>query len=296
MQYIIYIHIIHILLRYFIDYDKIDFINTPIHINKAVMPEREELVKFINKLNDNELLDFLVQLNNISWLYSEIEEINPEWKAIIDYNSCEYILYALSLMSNEKILSLKINRIVDKLPISNFTVNDLEKDGITFNRDSVLMINFPVDNDYLTYKYLNENELDMDSREINMFMVKYGIPEEFDSDTNRVLALLKYELEHVREFIFQEEGELDRYEMKHFKIKIFFQVWNMYKKIKPIDKERFLENVIKKHFVNINWMTVSRLYNVNDMEFCDIFGDYIDEDFASKYNKSYQEKYTTPAH
>ena len=36
--------------------------------------------------------------------------------------------------------------------------------------------------------------------------------------------------------------------------------------------------------MNINWKTISRLYNPNDKDFTTLFKDKLDNDFAIKYN------------
>ena len=245
----------------------------------------DKLKNFINNLDDAYLIDFLIILGELKYMDDEkYETIESEWKEIIEEYSPEHILSILTSFTNDKIIDLNIDKYIRHADLSNFTIMELEKEGLQFNRSSILMSMFPYEEDYITYLDLSNNDIFMSNKHIN-FIEKYGVDEKIDIEgLNIKLALLRYELENVREFVIKIFGELDYYEIKHYKINIFFQVWNIYKELDHADKERFLLNVIKPYFMNINWRTVSRLYNPDDKEFVKIFVDYIDVEFALIYN------------
>ena len=95
--------------------------------------------------------------------------------------------------------------------------------------------------------------------------------------------------EFMDDFLMMENHEIDNYGRKHHMINIFFSSWTIYKhKIEIDSKERFL-NVIKNEFSHVNWRTVSRLFDVEDAEFIQIFLEKIDWEFAKEYHPKLKE-------
>ncbi len=85
------------------------------------------------------------------------------------------------------------------------------------------------------------------------------------------------------------DDECAVYNMKHFRIKLFQEVWNIYKKLSHENKVRMRETILPD-FTVINWITMSRLYDPTDIEFVDMFGDRINLEFAQQYNPYFQKK------
>ena len=85
------------------------------------------------------------------------------------------------------------------------------------------------------------------------------------------------------------DDECVAYNMKHFRIKLFQEVWNIYKKLSHEDKVRMRETILPD-FTVINWITMSRLYDPIDTEFVEMFGDRINLEFAKEYNPYFQKK------
>jgi hypothetical protein len=74
------------------------------------------------------------------------------------------------------------------------------------------------------------------------------------------------------------------FDSKHHKIDCFFNIWNIYKMFSAEANKTLMLNNILPHFTNINWMTVSRLYNPNDIEFVKLYNSRLDFKFAKQYN------------
>ena len=85
------------------------------------------------------------------------------------------------------------------------------------------------------------------------------------------------------------DDECAVYNMKHFRINLFQQIWNIYKKL-SYEAKVYMRDTILPNFTSINWITMSRLYDPTDIEFVDIFGDRINLEFAQQYNPYFQEK------
>lgn len=73
------------------------------------------------------------------------------------------------------------------------------------------------------------------------------------------------------------------YERRHYKINIFLMVFKYYKSLSTEYKKAFATEIMP-HFMNINWTTVSGLYDPNDEEFVALFNNHINNEFAEKYN------------
>lgn len=246
------------------------------------------LTYFIDNANDKDLLEFIRLLIDLEYMDQEDHNNIPQsWDFIYKNYNCEEILYALTLLPNDKIRKLEIDNYVKCMPLSNFVVNELEMNGLYYNRESILMNAFPIDNEYLVYLSFKNNQIELED-ECYPFLEKYGMKEKFNNELDIQLALLNYEIDNVREFVIKLYGELDYYEIKHYKIRTFFKVWDIYKGLDYKDKERFYKNVMMPYFMHINWRTVSRLYDIHDIEFQELFSDYIDEEFALLYNQGYK--------
>ena len=135
------------------------------------------------------------------------------------------------------------------------------------------------------FGFIDENKVIVNpsfAKIINDFYKKYSFDEDFGKEVNKTLAHLNYKMQDHIDFALYETGEGDHYERKHMAIKIFFDVWKIYKELPESDKERFFDKIIPS-FTFINWMTVSRLFDKTDEEFIERFKDNINIEYGNNY-------------
>lgn len=231
----------------------------------------DEFKNFLINLSNfdlEEYINFHLYYNYLS--VSDDNSINESWKYFIQNYTEEDLLLLLSYFPNDKITPKIIDDVANG-PISCLTIMDMEKDGLKFNRKSKLLQVFPEDSEYL--KFINNEQLD------NKYFSKFN----YNSEINNILSKINFELENLDLFVFRENKEVDNYGRKHYKIKKFFELWNLYKNIKS-NKKEFFDNEIYELAKYLNWKTVSRLYDINDKEFIELFDNWIDKDFANEYH------------
>jgi len=97
---------------------------------------------------------------------------------------------------------------------------------------------------------------------------------------------LKYLFMNAHKFCCDSDDICQSYEFKHYRIRIFFRLFNIYLKLPKELKNNFIIHIFPD-FININWTTMSRLYNPDCTEFVTLFNNYINHDFANEYNPYY---------
>lgn len=98
---------------------------------------------------------------------------------------------------------------------------------------------------------------------------------------------LKYLFINAHKFCSDEDDFCISYDFKHFRIKIFFKLFNLYLKLPEKLKKNFIIFIFPD-FMKINWTTMSRLYNPDCIEFTILFNKYINHEFAKSYNPYYK--------
>ena len=77
---------------------------------------------FINKLTKDKLVQFLLKLQETQYISNEdYETIDDEWKIIYENFCFEEILYSLTLLPNEEICELEIDKIINYSDFSDYT-------------------------------------------------------------------------------------------------------------------------------------------------------------------------------
>lgn len=237
--------------------------------------EIENLSKIISQIPLEEIIHLFydVRVNRYDFFekYPELEECPLE----------EIVCLLSTIYTNEELIE------VDKHPqlIDDLYLTMLQVDNFPMNKDSILLEKYVPDIEYLVYSKKNTNQ-----DEIKKFMDKYSFDEKINPDMDFKIAKIYYAKWNYKTFIrFIIKEEPDNYERKHYFIRKFFEVWDIYKnEIPEEDKERFFQNVIKKDFSKLNWTTMSRLYDPNDKEFMDKFSQNIDTKFAEQYHPKFK--------
>lgn len=225
----------------------------------------------------NELLDKLTKEQLGTFIKDRVYEIDNQYYS----EPYEHFVAVISTKYSNEYLQ----DIIKTPPvINNLYMTMIEDESESINRDSIILTNYKPDEDYYIY-----NGTDKKAKSIISFMKKYSFDEKFNSLLDSTLARINFEKENFDEFLLLENGEYpDNYERKHFMIRKFYQVWEIYKCLSVEDKDRFFEKIIKKHFCNINWRTMSRLYDPEDKEFVEKFGNWIDKEFESKFHPKFK--------
>lgn len=226
--------------------------------------------EFFDNITTTQLQSFFsydLSMDSFPEKYNDI--FNTPIEIIICYISTKYTNYFLERFKH--LLPMKFNHLYMTM---------LHYKGISVDFDSIVINNYKENKDYLIYEnYISDDE------NISNFIKKYSFPDSFGYEIDFILAKLHFKLLNYNEFIMLYSNEhFNNYEYKHFKISLFFQVWEIYKHITE-NKENFFENIVKKHFSSINWITMSRLYDPADSEFMEKFEHKIDTKFATQYNK-----------
>jgi hypothetical protein len=244
------------------------------------MSDIEMINEYIDELTNKQIHNLLT--GNVDY---EESSTNKALGYLINV-PIELIICYLSNKNDDNFYKPFITDIFEAHQINYLYINMIEAHNICpINKDSILLQHYKKDEDFAIY---NEDNIIPD--DIKSFMVKYSFEASFGFEIDFELAKLNYEKENYEAFIlFETEEQPDGYERKHFMIRKFYQVWEMYlNKIPEEDKESFFENIIKKHFCYINWRAMSRLYDPNDTEFMEKFSGYLDMDFAKQYHPKFK--------
>jgi len=236
-----------------------------------------DFTEFIRQIPLTRIISYFDDLKRTGYYvyekYPEFENIQPE--VIVGILSVIY--------KDEELIDVK-----KKLPfLRNLYLTMLEVDNFPMNKDSILLETYVPDEEYLVSCKKNTNETD-----VKKFMEKYSFDEKFSSEIDFKIAKIYYEkLEFMIFIVYTKGEEVDSYERKHYFIKKFYEIWDIYKtEINKKDKDRFFENIIKKEFSNLNWTTMSRLYDPYDKEFLNRFSQNINSQFAKQYNPNFKIK------
>lgn len=233
-----------------------------------------KLIKeFINQLSTNQIKKLL---NNVLSPKDLSKEIKERYYEIFN-SPIELIVCVLSTMNDNKFYE------DFSIPtIDNLYLTILEEMNFPMNTKSILLKDYIPNQYYYTYIGIKT-----DQKDVKNFMDKYSYDTKFGFEIDLKLAKINFEKQNYNAFIqFDSEEKIDSYEIKHFMICKFYDVWDMY--LKEIhEKDIFFEKIIKEHFCNINWITMSRLYNPDDKEFVDKFSEYINISFAKLYNPKF---------
>ena len=81
-----------------------------------------------------------------------------------------------------------------------------------------------------------------------------------------------------------EERNYISYHLKHFKINIFQKFWKLYRSLTDHNLKLEMRETLIPQFTNINWTTMSRLYDPQDLEFLDLFKHKLNQEFSQRYN------------
>lgn len=230
-----------------------------------------ELKEFLIELTIDELEKFIAHYN------SEIEDFPESWFNMSYCSPLEKVAVVLSTIYDDETLEPFLEYFNDMRPLY---LTMLQDEDYEINWNSIIFKNYKPVEEYYIY-----NEQNQDKNARKQFAEKYGCEEKFSDVIDYSIACARYEQENYHDFILLEVGEIDWSERKHFMIRKFFHVWDIYKNYVELeDKPRFVTKIIKEHFCSINWTTMSRLYDPDDKEFFEIFGSYINPEFAKKYN------------
>ena len=251
-------------------------------INKIDEYTIEEFKKYLYKLNysiyDHCDVD-LPEYNSFD-IYEEIEKEDYLYDITLE----EVMLFASTKYDDKTILDNQLEEFFDNTTNQIISILILENKNVNF--DSVLLKNYKFDEEYAIYMgYTRDKDgYDLDIDRFNQF---YSFDEKFNDNIDKMLTIYNYKLENHIELVPIEEEDCSHYERKHYKIKIFLDVWNIYKTmIEEKDKDRFFEKIIPR-FKQLNWKTVSRLFDYSDKEFIEKFNKIIDWKFAKMYHPYY---------
>lgn len=116
--------------------------------------------------------------------------------------------------------------------------------------------------------------------------IPYGMKLLNTDDTYTIQNLYLNLKNSYQYFHYDEDGNENMYrshDMKHHRINIFFKIWNIYKKLNKIEKSK-MEKYILPYFDKINWITMSRMYPIDDKDFNKLYGNQIYSSFAKTYH------------
>ncbi len=115
--------------------------------------------------------------------------------------------------------------------------------------------------------------------------IPYGMKLVNKDDTYTIQSLYLNLKNSYQSFRYDEDGNENlyrSYDMKHHKINIFFKIWNIYKNVDKMEKNKMEKDVLP-YFDKINWTTMSRMYPIDDKDFVKLYGNRINTSFAETY-------------
>ena len=92
----------------------------------------------------------------------------------------------------------------------------------------------------------------------------------------------------------EEEKYAIHWHAKHYRIEVLFNTWKYIRTLDDKSKTTILNSTFMKlgGVGSINYTTFSRYINYNDIEMIQYYYHVINDNFAKKYNKTYQENIT----